>query len=152
MTEHVEVQCNPTGHKISPTYILVKYAGGCQICFTHQLKKKKINIQKPFCWQTKKLVLKSASLKDTLDTRTEFVVTGHTSPPLTLTCTVAPPQNQPWLGWSPGGKHYGSRSYNTPALSHTAVHLYAVSPLCIWPSPSGLQCGCKSEGRSQITD
>lgn len=89
---------------------------------------------------------------------TEFVDIGYrsvclcTRPPLTLTCRVAPPQNQPWLGWSPGGRHCDSRSCNTPALSRPMVHLYAASPLCIWPSPSGLQYGWRSESRCQITE
>lgn len=67
-----------------------------------------------------------------------------------LTCRVAPQRNRPWPGWSPGGRRCDSHSCNILAPSHPMAHLYAVSPLCILLSPSGSQCGWKSESRGQV--
>lgn len=60
-----------------------------------------------------------------------------------VTCTRAPRQNQPWLEWSPGGKHCDSHSCNTPTRSPPKDHLYAGSPPYIWHGPNGWQYGCE---------
>lgn len=68
------------------------------------------------------------------------------NPRFSLTCTAEPPRSQPWLGWSPAGKHSCSHSCNIPGQSLPKAHPCAESPPCTWLSPGDSRCGCKQTG------